>query len=135
MVAAAIAAGRAVGIDIQHLTPGLDTMALAARFYPPAEAAYVAAGRDASARAQRFTHLWTRKEAVVKAAGGRLWSNLKIVVLNRDVVSCADPPCSHRLADVAAPAGFRAAVAATGTGPFVTVTAVWPSEATVRPIT
>ena len=29
------------------------------------------------------------KEAVVKAAGGRLWSNLRIAVRSRDVVSCA----------------------------------------------
>jgi 4'-phosphopantetheinyl transferase len=127
MVAAAIAAGRPVGIDIQDLAPGLDTVALAARFYPPAEAAYVAAGRDASARAERFTHLWARKEAVVKAAGGRLWSNLKIAVLNREVVSCAEPPCPHRIADITSPAGFHAAVALPDTAPFVTVTTVWPS--------
>ena len=127
MVAVAISTGRPVGIDIQHLTPGLDTVALAARFYPAAEAAYVAAGRDAITRAGRFTRLWARKEAVVKAAGARLWSNLTIAVLQRDVVSCAEPPCSHRVADVAAPAGFRAAVALAGTGPFITQAAAWPS--------
>ena len=69
LVAVAIAVGRAVGVDIQHLVPRLDVVAMSARFYPPAEAAYVATGRDASARADRFTRLWSRKEAVVKAAG------------------------------------------------------------------
>jgi 4'-phosphopantetheinyl transferase len=120
LIAAAIAVGRPVGIDMQDMVPGLNAVALSARFFPPAEAAYVAAGRDADARAGRFTRLWTRKEAVVKAVGGRLWPNLPITVLRRDVVSCAEPAGSHRVLDIAAPAGFRAAVALTGTAPFVT---------------
>ena len=120
LVAVAIAAGRAVGVDIQHLVPRLDVVAMSARFYPAAEAAYVAAGRDAGARADRFTRLWSRKEAVVKAAGGRLWPNLRIAVLDGDVVGCADPPGAHRVADVPAPPGCRAAVALAGAAPFVT---------------
>ena len=94
------------------------------------EAGYVAAGRDASARADRFAHLWARKEAVVKAAGGRLWPNLKIAVHGRDVVSCAEPAGSHRVADVTAPAGFRAAVALTGAAPFAVEAAGWPVAGT-----
>jgi 4'-phosphopantetheinyl transferase len=128
LVAVAIAVGRAVGVDIQHLLPRVDIVAMSARFYPPAEAAYVAAGRDASARADRFTRLWSRKEAVVKAAGGRLWPNLRIAVLGRDVVSCAEPPGAHQVADVPAPAGFRAAVALAGAAPFVSQALAWPSE-------
>jgi 4'-phosphopantetheinyl transferase len=120
LVAVAIAAGRAVGVDIQHLVPRLDVVAMSARFYPAAEAAYVAAGRDAGARADRFTRLWSRKEAVVKAAGGRLWPNLRIAVLDGDVVGCAEPPGAHRVADVPAPPGCRAAVALAGAAPFVT---------------
>jgi 4'-phosphopantetheinyl transferase len=126
MIAAAIAAGRPVGVDVQHLVPGLDTAGLSARFFPPDEAGYVAAGRDASARADRFAHLWARKEAVVKAAGGRLWPNLGIAVRGRDVVSCAEPASPHRVADVTAPASFRAAVALAGAAPFVLAAAGWP---------
>jgi 4'-phosphopantetheinyl transferase len=128
LVAVAMAAGRAVGVDIQHLVPRLDAVAMSARFYPPAEAAYVATGPDATARAERFTRLWSRKEAVVKAAGGRLWPNLGIAVLGCDVVSCADPPGAHQVADVPAPAGFRAAVALAGAAPFVTQAVIWPRE-------
>ena len=131
MIAVAISTGRPVGVDIQHLVPGLDAVALSARFFPPDEAAYVAAGRDASARADRFTHLWARKEAVVKAAGGRLWPNLRIAVRGRDVVSCAEPPGPHRVADVPAPAGFRAAVALAGAAPFVMEAVGWPGAAVV----
>ena len=119
MIAAAISAARPVGVDVQHLVPGLDTVAMSARFFSSAEAGYVASGRDASARADRFAHLWARKEAVVKAAGGRLWCNLKIAVRSRDVVSCAEPAGRHRVADVAAPMSFRCAVALTGAAPFV----------------
>jgi 4'-phosphopantetheinyl transferase len=118
MIAAAVSTGRPVGVDIQHLVPGLDTVRLSTRFFAPDEAARVAAGRDASARADRFAHLWARKEAVVKAAGGRLWPNLTIAVHGRDVVSCAEPAGPHRVSDLPAPAGYRAAVAVTGTAPF-----------------
>ncbi|HEX6525141.1 MAG TPA: 4'-phosphopantetheinyl transferase superfamily protein [Streptosporangiaceae bacterium] len=111
MTALAISTGRPVGVDIQHLEPGLDTVGLSARFFPPDEACYVAAGRDVAARGDRFAHLWARKEAVVKAAGGVLWRNLAIAVRDREVVRCGDPESSHRVADVPAPAGYRAAVA------------------------
>jgi 4'-phosphopantetheinyl transferase len=126
MIAAAISTARPVGVDIQHVVPGLDTVGLSARFFPPDEAGYVAAGRDASARADRFAYLWTRKEAVVKAAGGRLWPNLKISVRRGDVVSCAEPASPHRVAGVAAPTSFRAAVALTGAAPFVLEAVSWP---------
>jgi 4'-phosphopantetheinyl transferase len=135
LVAVAIAAGRAVGVDIQHLVPHLDVVAMSARFYPPAEAAYAAAGRDASARAERFTRLWSRKEAVVKAAGGRLWPNLGIAVLGRDVVGCAEPAGAHRVADVQAPAGFRAAVALAGAAPLVPQAVAWPAKVAAPAVT
>jgi len=126
MIAAAISAGRPVGVDIQHLVPGLGPAGLSARFFPPDEAGYVAAGRDASARADRFAHLWARKEAVIKAAGGLLWPNLKIAVHGRCVVRCAEPRVSHRVADLVAPAGYRAAVAVTGAAPFAMTATYWP---------
>jgi len=130
LIAAAISTDRPVGVDVQHLVPGLDAVGLSARFFPPDEAGYVAAGRDASARADRLAHLWARKEAVVKAVGGRLWPNLKIAVHSRDIVSCAEPASPHRVADVCAPASFRAAVALTGAAPFVMEAVCWPSAGT-----
>jgi 4'-phosphopantetheinyl transferase len=126
MIAVAISTDRPVGVDIQHLVPGLDTVGLSARFFPPDEAGYVATGPDVSVRADRFAHLWARKEAVVKAVGGRLWLNLMIAVRGRDVVSCTEPASSHRVADVTAPPSFRAAVALTGAAPFAVDAAGWP---------
>jgi 4'-phosphopantetheinyl transferase len=130
LVAVAISTARPVGADIQYLVPGLDAVGLAARFFPPGEEGYVAAGHDASARADRFAHLWARKEAVVKAAGGRLWPNLKIAVHGHDVIRCAELSGPHRVADVTAPAGFRAAVALTGAAPFALEVAGWPAADT-----
>jgi 4'-phosphopantetheinyl transferase len=130
MIAVAISTSRPVGADIQYLVPGLDVAGLSARFFPPGEARYVAAGRDVSTCAARFAHLWARKEAAVKAAGSRLWPNLRMAVLGRDVVSCAEPAGLYRVADVAAPASFRAAVALAGAGPFTLEAAAWPAAVT-----
>ena len=129
MVAVASSTSRPVGVDIQHLVPGLDTAGLSARFFPPDEARYVTAGGDSRERADRFAHLWVRKEAVVKAFGGRLWPNLTIEVHGRDVVRSAEPAGWHRVADVTGRAGFRAAVALTGAAPFVVTAAGWPDLA------
>ena len=130
LIAVATSAHRTVGIDIQHLMPALDTVALSARFFPPDEAGYVGAAPDASMRADRFAHLWARKEAVVKAAGGRLWPNLRIEVRDREIVSCAEPASTYRIADVPAPAGFRAAVALSGAVTLGVEVARWPDEVT-----
>jgi len=126
MIAAAVSTGRPVGVDIQHLVRGLDPAGLSARFFPAEEAGWVAAGGDAGARADRFAQLWARKEAVVKAAGGRLWPNLTIAVHDRDVVSCAEPRGAHRVSDLPAPAGFRAAVALAGAAPFALTATIGP---------
>jgi 4'-phosphopantetheinyl transferase len=129
MIAAAVSTGRPVGVDIQHLVPGLDPAALAARFFPPEEAGYVAAGPGAGARADRFARLWARKEAVVKAAGGRLWPNLKIAVHGRDVAGCAEPRGEYRVSDLPAPVGFRGAVALAGAAPFTLTATIGPGTA------
>lgn len=127
LIAVAISLRRPVGVDVQHLLPGLNPARLSARFFPPAEASYVAEGSDARTRADRFAHLWTRKEAVVKAVGGRLWTNLKITVRDRDVISCAEPAGQHRVSDVAAPDGFRVAIALLGAAPFALQCWDWPN--------
>ncbi len=119
MVALAVSAERPVGIDVQHLIPRMDTVAMSMRFFPPDEAEYVAATDDIDVRADRFAHLWSRKEAVVKAIGGRLWPNLRMPVHGLDVVNCIEPPGSYRIVDVVVAAGYRAAVALHDTKPFV----------------
>ncbi|WP_343446685.1 4'-phosphopantetheinyl transferase superfamily protein [Micromonospora schwarzwaldensis] len=118
LVAVAISRHRPVGVDIEHLPSGRDPVPLAARFFHPAEARHVAAGADAGERARRFTRLWVRKEALVKAAGGRLWPNLAVAVHADDVVACVEPAGAYRLADLVTPAGYRVAVALPGDAPY-----------------
>ncbi|MFG2044277.1 4'-phosphopantetheinyl transferase family protein [Dactylosporangium sp. NPDC048998] len=108
---------RPVGVDLQDLVPGLNFAAMARRFFPPAEADLVARWG-----AGEFARLWARKEAVVKAAGDRLTRGLAL-----PVAGDPPPPVEHdgvvyAVADLAAPDGFRAAVALAGPGPFVTRT-------------
>lgn len=122
MIAVAVSTGRSVGIDIQHLIPEMDTVGMSRRFFAPDEAKYVAAVDNPDARADRFAYLWSRKEAVVKAVGGRLWPNLRMPVRNADVVSCIEPASFYRIADLPAPAGYRAAVALQDTEPFAVET-------------
>ncbi len=128
LIAAAISSDRPVGVDIQDLIPGLPAVGLSARFFPPEESRYVAAGSDAGDQADRFAHLWVRKEAVVKAAGGRIWANLTMPVRSHDVVSCAEPPGPYRVTDIPVPPSFRAAVALAGSASFVTEAFGWPAD-------
>jgi 4'-phosphopantetheinyl transferase len=125
LAAVAVTTGRPVGVDIQQLVPGLNVIALSARFFPPAEASYVAAGHGRRERADRFARLWVRKEAAVKSAGGRLWPNLTMEVCGRDVVTCTRPAGAHRVAGVTAPGGYHAAVALAGPEPFTMSVSLW----------
>jgi 4'-phosphopantetheinyl transferase len=119
--ALATATGRRVGVDIQQLLPRLDVTRMAARFYPPQEAEFVAAAPGRARQVARYTRLWARKEACVKVAGGRLLPGLEQVIPPTGVVAggaggASVGPCLVR--DVRAPRGYRAAVAAEGTDAY-----------------
>jgi len=65
----AIALGdEALGIDVERVADGIDTAGIAGRFFTPDEQAHLAATAPGARRAA-FYSLWTRKEALVKAAG------------------------------------------------------------------
>jgi 4'-phosphopantetheinyl transferase len=72
LVACAVARGRDVGVDVEHLFPPRwsdeTCLEIAAAEFAPAEAAALAAAPPAERRA-RFFELWTLKEAYVKARG------------------------------------------------------------------
>ncbi|MER7272956.1 4'-phosphopantetheinyl transferase superfamily protein [Dactylosporangium sp. NPDC000244] len=111
--AIAVTDARPVGVDLQDAVAGLDYAAMARRFFPPAEAEFVAA-RGAEA----FALLWARKEAVVKAAGDRLTRGLLLPVAGDPPPAVTHDGTGYTLADLAAPDGFRAAVALAGPEPF-----------------
>jgi 4'-phosphopantetheinyl transferase len=109
----AVTPRRPVGVDMQRLLPHLDAPRMAARYFPAAEARYVASAEPVT----RFAKLWARKEACVKAAGGRLVTGLALPVHSgQRVVRQNGSP--YHWQDVPAPAGFRAALALEGTGQF-----------------
>ena len=59
-----------VGVDIEWLRPRPKALALARRFYDPAETAWLAEMTHDPARLEHaFTRLWCAKEAVLKAHG------------------------------------------------------------------
>lgn len=59
-----------VGVDVELLRPRAKALALAQRFFDPAEtAALEALGGDPPALERAFTRLWCAKEAVLKAHG------------------------------------------------------------------
>jgi 4'-phosphopantetheinyl transferase len=126
-------AGREVGVDVQHLPSGLDPVAMAARRYPTEEAAFVAAAADHAGRLNRFVTLWARKEACVKAAGGKLAEGMKLQVGGDSPVRASRPggplPGPFLVTDIAVPSGYRAAIALNGDDPYDVVCRWWPFAA------
>lgn len=118
-------ASRPVGVDVERSRAGLDTMRLATRFFPAEECAWVA--RDGH---RAFARLWTRKEACVKAAGGRLTQGMALPVARgvgqrtvRDPTGCLTGP--WRVQDVPLPRPYAGAVALLGDGPFSVSGRMW----------
>lgn len=128
----AVCAQGRVGVDVQQIVPGLDVLGMAERYFPADEAAHVGSGQGSG---ERFAALWSRKEALVKAAGGRLTQALPVPVLGRDVVGyygAAGQVGRYRVADVAAPEGYRAAVAVAGEDEIEVEYGVWEAPATAE---
>jgi len=127
----ALSRRRGVGVDIERLPADRDAIRLAARYFPAAQAAFVAAAESADSAsadsapadsaAGRFTTLWSRKEACVKVRGGRLAEGLPLDVHGsaplavRDGEGPDDPV--YLVHDLPAPHRHRAAVALAGPEP------------------
>jgi 4'-phosphopantetheinyl transferase len=126
----AVTGGDSVGVDLQSAPSRHAAVRIAARFFPPAEAEFVAAGgaRDA---ARRFTGLWARKEACVKAHGGRLAQGMGLPVRGSGQIEVRGAgsalPGPFLVRDVRAPGGYRAAVALEGARPYRVVRRSWPA--------
>lgn len=125
----AISTVRRVGVDIERLRADLDAVAMSARYFTCFEASFVAAAERRAGQLDRFARLWTRKEACVKATGGRLMQGMALPVhpgtrgRGRDggvlVRGSADTlPGPYLVRDIPAPHGFRAAVALEGSGGY-----------------
>ncbi|MCX5366495.1 4'-phosphopantetheinyl transferase superfamily protein [Streptomyces sp. NBC_00124] len=131
-----------VGVDVDRLRPGLPVEPFAERFFPASDARFVAAAAGPTERAERFLRLWTRKEAVVKAAGARLTQGLSLPVCtdtNTDADVVRDPSGQIRgvwsVRDLPVPDGYLAALAVAGAAaPRISVRQAHPGSAWVRPL-
>jgi 4'-phosphopantetheinyl transferase len=132
LAALALARTRRVGVDVQVLPAAADAIRMARRFYPRAETDLILAAAGPGEQAACFTRLWVRKEACVKVTGGRLMPGLQLAVAGPDPVLVSDPggpvPGSYLVRDVAAPEGYRAAVAAEGARPYQVSARWWAGE-------
>jgi len=129
MAMLAMTDGRRCGIDLQLLPDAAQALRLARRFFPAEETRFVASGELPADRVHRFGLLWTRKEACVKAAGGRLMPGLRLPVRGTVVRDPGGPlPGPYAVRDLAAPTRFMAAVALEGDRPYRVVRHWWPDE-------
>jgi len=91
MAVIALTCGRPVGIDVESERRDADHLALARRYFAPAEAAELEA-IDENARPAAFFRCWTRKEAFVKAHGGGVAGGLD----HFEVTLATDQPAAIR---------------------------------------
>jgi 4'-phosphopantetheinyl transferase len=109
-----------VGIDVETIGRDVEMLELAAANFTTNEAAMVAAAQTEDEQARFFFRLWTRKEAVLKAAGCGIANGLKGVDvscerLNRIGVRVRLEEASGicwRVDDLVVGEGFAAAIAA-----------------------
>lgn len=72
MALVAVALEMEVGVDVERLRPLPECLAIAERFFPPADAAALA-GTPPDRREHEFFRRWTRIEAMLKARGVGLY--------------------------------------------------------------
>jgi 4'-phosphopantetheinyl transferase len=73
---------RPVGLDVEQVDPGVDVDALAGIVLSPEEVQELSR-YDGLDKSRAFTTYWTRKEAVVKANGDGLRTDLRTVIVSR----------------------------------------------------
>ncbi len=108
-----------VGIDLEHERPRRQVVALAQRYFHPAEAAWIAGKPEERASQSAFIRLWCAKEAVLKAHGRGLAFGLDRLRFcevdgSLQLVACdaALGNATHwRLRELTPHAGYRAALA------------------------
>jgi len=114
----AVGKTRALGVDVEWVRPLDEREGVMARFFSSAERDYVSAGHGAES-SRRFFRCWTRKEAVLKAAGCGLIDGLERMDILCDgiVFDSGEPECqagAFHLADLKLGEDWRGAVAVLG---------------------
>jgi 4'-phosphopantetheinyl transferase len=123
---------------VQRRRSAAGLIRMAERYYPPAEARFVAeAADDPDELGRRFSTLWTRKEACAKVGGGRLIPTLGWPSRQPNDPESAEPIGLFRsgdpaepvlIRDLAMPDDFHGAVAVAGSDDFEVTTHWWTPE-------
>jgi 4'-phosphopantetheinyl transferase len=98
---------RPVGLDVEKVDQGIDVDGLARLALAAEEVAALAESDD---KVRAFTTYWTRKEAVVKATGDGLRTDLRTIT---------GPPEGFQLVDLEVDSGYSAALAVLSPEPLV----------------
>jgi 4'-phosphopantetheinyl transferase len=72
-----------IGVDIEAVHPNIEGLDIASEHFTAGEAQWIAAATNPREQAQRFTRLWTRKEAVLKASGKGIVDGLNSFDISR----------------------------------------------------
>jgi 4'-phosphopantetheinyl transferase len=136
MVLVAVARGRRVGADIEHIDEPGDISRITARFLSPRDRVAIEQ-LPADRQREAFLRCWTRKEAYMKARGDGISRPLD----DFDITTGEDSSKARlqtsgspnekdawELADVVAPRGFMAAIAVEGHGLEVVQHDDWPDQ-------
>ncbi len=127
----AVTSRHPVGVDVEQVRTGPNVPAAARRFFPPAEVDDLYAALPQQ-RGELYGRLWTRKEACVKAAGGRLGQGLAMPVgADPGTVAVHDTRAAGlggpwTVADLSMPAGYVASVAVEGLDHFSHILLTFP---------
>lgn len=142
LAALAACTGYPVGVDVQRRRSAAGLVRMAERYYPAAEARFVAeAAADPDELGRRFSTLWTRKEACAKVGGGRLipalaWPSHRLGVPldpeSTGPVRSGGPAEPVLIRDLSMPDGFHGAVAVAGDEDFEVTTHWWVPEPTAQ---
>ena len=65
-----------IGVDVEVVRPDVEGLEIAAQSFHAHEIEFIASADDTEEQARRFTRLWTRKEAVLKATGAGIVDGL-----------------------------------------------------------
>ncbi|HEV2864427.1 MAG TPA: 4'-phosphopantetheinyl transferase superfamily protein [Pyrinomonadaceae bacterium] len=123
----AVACGREVGVDVEHLREGVEVLSLAGHFFSRAEVAALGA-LPPEQRLRGFFNCWTRKEAYIKARGEGLSHPLDAFTVSLEPGSRAallsterDPAEAARwtLTDLPVGDDYAAALACEGPAPVL----------------
>jgi len=66
-----------IGVDVEQVRTDVGALQIAAQHFHPREIDFIASAKDATEQACRFTRIWTRKEALLKATGLGISEDMK----------------------------------------------------------